>query len=491
MRNFSIHDKLQVMQAKSTRRQVLGALAAASLFGKETPASHFASGIKIGELTPTSAVIWTRRSNTSTRNEQGTVRKAHGKDASVLAPGTDTATLEGACPGGNGLTRLLIEPVSGRGKRTIDWTDLDPAADFSHQFRIDGLSPATHYKFTIETREARGKREDGAVTGSFRTAPKENDSASVQFALSSCQIYCRQDRADGFWIYDSLEKLKPAFLVSCGDNVYYDSDDPIANSEAVARYHWQRMYSLPSLHSCLRTIPGYWQKDDHDTMSDDCWPGMKPPKQGPFTFEQGQRIFRQQVPAPVDGKPMYRRFRWGADLELWLPEGRDYRSANNAADGPQKSLWGAEQKNWLKQSLAQSTARWKIVVNPNPIIGPDHGRKNDNHANPAFAVESKEIRTWLRDHVSGSVILMNGDRHWQYHSVDPETGLNEFGCGPARDEHAVSPSNGENKAYHKFLRIKGGFVTAQVNPQDKANGLVIEHRDVKGQVVYRKALQRG
>lgn len=478
---------LQAMHSP-TRRETLGALLASSLFGKETPAAQLASGVKIGEVMPDSAVIWARRTQAALRNESGAVRKGHGRDASVLAPGTSTSTLEGACPGGNGSMRLLLEAVTGRrGKRTIDWMDLDPAHDFTRQFRLEGLSPATAYRYAVETRETRGKRPDGTITGSFRTAPRQADRAGVLFVLSSCQTYSKQDRPDGFWIYDAIEKMTPAFLVSCGDNVYYDSDDPIANSPEVARYHWQRMYSLPTLHSCLRSVPAYFQKDDHDLLSDDCWPGMTPAKQAPFTFEQGQQIFREQTPAPPSGQPMYRQFRWGSDVEIWLPDSRDYRTPNAEPDNPGKTIWGVEQKRWLKDTLSKSTARWKILVNPNPIIGPDHRRKNDNHANHAFAGEGREIRRWLQDHISGSVILMNGDRHWQYHSVDPETGLNEFGCGPASDGHAVSPSDGEDTRYHKFLRIKGGFVSARVDPQE--GRLIIEHRDVTGQPVYQKVFQ--
>jgi alkaline phosphatase D len=246
------------------------------------------------------------------------------------------------------------------------------------------------------------------------------------------------------------------------------------------------MYSLPTLHSCLRNVPTYFQKDDHDLLSDDCWPGMRAPKQPDLSFAQGQKLFREQTPAPLDGQPMYRRFRWGTDLEVWLPDGRDYRVPNTEPDGQAKTIWGAEQKKWLKDTLTRSTARWKILVNPNPIVGPDHPRKKDNHANPAFATEGKEFRTWLKDNVAGSVVWMNGDRHWQYHSVDPETGLNEFGCGPASDEHAVPPGTGEDRRYHQFLRIKGGFVAVTVNPRDKERPLVVEHRDVKGRVVYSK-----
>jgi alkaline phosphatase D len=476
---------------RPTRRQALTALAAASLYGKPAPEPFQASGVKVGEITPTSAVIWTRRSATATRNDNGTLRKAHGKDAHVLAPDVKASTLEGACPAGSGFARLHVEAAAGREKRrSFDWTELNPGRDSTHQFRVAGLTPATLYKFAVETRETKGKKEDGQLTGFFRTAPQAGAVVPVEFALISCQHYSRTDRDDGYWIYDALEKAKPAFLLSCGDNVYYDSDDPIANREEVAWYHWQRMYSLPTVHSCLRNVPGYWQKDDHDTVSDDCWPGFRPPKQAPLTFEQGQRIFREQVPSPADNEAMYRSFRWGRDVEIWLPDSRDFRSPNNAVDGPQKSIWGQQQKAWLKKTLANSDARWKILVNPNPIIGPDHARKKDNHANPTFATESKEIRTWLRDHVGGSIILMNGDRHWQYHSTDPETGLNEFGCGPASDAHAVPPGDGEDKRYHQFLRIKGGYVTVKATPDDPTNSLVIEHRDVKGRSVYRKAFPR-
>lgn len=304
----------------------------------------------------------------------------------------------------------------------------------------------------------------------------------------TCQMYAHMDRDDGFWIYNSIQKLKPDFYVSCGDNVYYDTESPIVNNVATARYHWHRMFSLPTLASCLRTVPGYWQKDDHDTYSDDCWSTLLTPIMGGFRFVEGQRIFREQAPTPTG--ELYRRFRWGQAVEIWLPESRDYRSPNNAPDGPEKTIWGREQKQWLKESLASSTADWKIIFNPDPVIGPDHRHKADNHSDPAFATEGREIRHFLRDNVNGSVILTNGDRHWQYHSVDPETGLHEFGCGPASDVHAVSPSEGYDARVHKFLRIKGGYLTLRVDPSDPRNHLVVEHRDVRGEVVYRRVYQK-
>ncbi|MEX2262410.1 MAG: alkaline phosphatase D family protein [Bryobacteraceae bacterium] len=480
------------MNRLPTRREALGvALAGASLYGQNQPETRQATGVKVGEMTASSAVLWTRRTQAAQRLNSGIVRKGHSPKAFTLKPGEDINALEGVCTGEEGLVRATVEAQSGRDRKQVtEWVEVGPQTDFIHHFRLQGLKPSTEYRYTVETRAARSKREDGPLTGAFRTAPQESQAASVKMALSSCQMYCRQDREDGFWIYEAIQKFNPDFLVSCGDNVYYDSEDPIVNSVATARYHWQRMYSLPTISSCLRSVGTYFQKDDHDAYSDDSWPGRATPKMAPFRFEEGQGVFREQAPLPRSGEPLYRRFRWGSALEVWLPEARDYRSPNDAEDGPAKSIWGAEQKRWLKDSLLASTAGWKIVVNPNPVIGPDHARKNDNHANPAFATEGREFRQWIRDNLAGRVIVMNGDRHWQYHSVDPETGLHEFCCGPASDEHAVPPSRGEDKRYHQFLRIKGGFVALAVNPDEPENHLVVEHRDVRGAVVYRRVFAK-
>lgn len=480
------------MDSLISRRNAIGAVLAGSGLAAAPPMNvRQATGVRVGEITPESAVVWTRRTASASRLADGIVRKGHAPAAKPVKPEEDVNKFEGACPGAEGSVRLRVEAAGGRGKRkTLGWVDVKADSDYTHQFRLQGLTADTEYTFAVETRGAAGKRADDILTGRFRTAPKETAAAPVQFALSSCQIYCRMDRPDGFAIYGAIEKRKPAFLLSCGDNVYYDSDDPVANSEAAARYHWQRMYSLPLLHSCLRNVPGYWQKDDHDLYSDDCWPGTDNPKMLPFNFVQGQRLFREQVPAPAADQPWYRRFRWGTELEIFLPDSRDYRSRNDAPDGPEKTIWGQTQKRWLEDALRSSTARWKFLINPNPIVGPDHARKNDNHANPAFATEGHEFRQWLNANVEGRVILMNGDRHWQYHSVDPETEVEEFGCGPASDAHAVPPSRGEDKRYHRFLRVQGGFVNVSVNPGSREESLVLEHCDVDGNSMYRRVLAR-
>jgi alkaline phosphatase D len=200
-----------------------------------------------------------------------------------------------------------------------------------------------------------------------------------------------------------------------------------------------------------------------------------------MTFADGQRIFREQAPM---GEKTYRTYRWGKDLQVWLVEGRDFRSPNSMPDGPDKTIWGAEQKKWLKDTLLASDATWKVLVSPTPIVGPDRARgKNDNHANAAFQHEGDEMRQWFQKNLPDNFFVACGDRHWQYHSVHPDTKVEEFSCGPASDEHAGG-SPGEDPKYHRFHRVKGGFLSVSVGRKDGKSEIVFRFHDVQGKSLY-------
>jgi alkaline phosphatase D len=226
-------------------------------------------------------------------------------------------------------------------------------------------------------------------------------------------------------------------------------------------------------------VSTYWLKDDHDTLSNDTWPGRHV---GELTFAEGQRIFRQQ--APLSDGPTYRTFRWGHDLQIWLTEGRDFRSPNRLADGPEKTIWGAEQKAWFKRTVKESDATWKVLVSPTPLVGPDRTTgKNDNHSNAAFRHEGDELRDWIKLNVADHFFVVCGDRHWQYHSVHPETGVNEFSVGAASDQHAGG-SPGENKAIHHYHKVQGGFLAVQVAREAGLAKITFELRAVDGRLAY-------
>ena len=447
------------------------------LHAEDVSPCHQATGTRVGEVTPTSAIVWTRLTRRATRNNNG-VTFAKGKKLNsddVKSPND----LEGACPGAAGRVRLRYGPKENlEDCVTTDWMDVSEATDFIHHFRLEKLKPGTQYHYVSEATGPGDKTAHNTFRGQFQTAPNEDDAAEIRFCVMTCQGYPDRGHLDGHAIYPAMLELKPHFAMLTGDLVYYDNDPPVATTPRLARYHWERMFSLPRLVEFNRKVATYWLKDDHDTLNNDSWPGKKA---GELTFAEGQKIFRQQ--APTSDGPSYRTFRWGRDLQIWLTDGRDFRSPNNMRDGPQKTIWGKEQKEWFKRTVKESTATWKVLISPTPLVGPDRKNKNDNHANEGFKHEGDEIRAWLKEHVPDNFFVVCGDRHWQYHSVHSTTGLNEFSVGAASDAHAGG-SPGEDKAIHRFHRVKGGFLCVTVRPEGKGSAIRFELRDVDGKVVY-------
>ena len=441
--------------------------------------SRQATGVKVGEVTDTSAVVWVRLTAKAGRNTEGP--KRDGRAGEPLPKDVNVDALHGACPGAAGQVLLNYgKRADGKDAKSTGWTRVTADSDFTHPFRLTGLEPGTVYHYFTQTAGPKGEPKHGALRGRFETAPPAKDFAEVTFTAVTCQGYRDVDHADGFHIYEAMAKLRPKFFVPNGDNVYYDSDDPLATSVTLARYHWHRMHSFPRHVAFHARVPGYWTKDDHDCYADDCWPGQTVKKMLPLTFAEGLKVFREQVPM---GEKTYRTFRWGKGLQVWLVEGRDFRSPNDMADGPDKSIWGKEQKQWLLKTLAESDADWKVLLTPTPIVGPDRGNKGDNHANKAFAHEGNEFRQWARKNLPDNFFVVCGDRHWQYHSVHPETKVREFSVGPASDEHAGG-TPGENKDIHQFHRVMGGFLSVTVGKAEGKSAITFRLHDVHGKVVH-------
>lgn len=441
--------------------------------------SRQATGVKVGEVTDTSAIVWMRVTAKASRNADGILRK--GPIMLAVANDASPNTFEGACPGAAGRVRLRYgtrEDLADA--RETPWVDVTLKTDFTHQFRLADLTSATVYHYSAHTTGPGGTPKHASLRGRFSTAPSPRDFVDLTFAAITCRAYKDIDHKDGFHIYEAMAKLNPKFITPNGDNVYYDGEDPRATTIPVARYHWNRMYGMSRHINFHLQVPGYWTKDDHDCLANDCWPGVKPKLMLPLTFEDGLRLFREQVPM---GDTTYRTFRWGKGLQIWLVEGRDYRSPNTMKDGPNKTIWGADQKKWLKETVLASDADWKVLITPTPIVGPDRPNKNDNHANAAFAHEGDEMRRWFAQQVPNNFFVICGDRHWQYHSVHPKTGVHEFCCGAASDPHAGG-SPGEDPKWHRFHRVKGGFLSVAVARPGAQSTITFRLHDVFGKVLY-------
>ncbi len=464
-----------------------------SLINADDNGPYFGNGVHNGWAKPDSVVIWTRLTSQPERNIEGgdwiVVTKE--EDQNVLRWMTDEAaiharqipegyTLEemkGACPGSAGQVRLSYWPQGNKAHSVIlDWVNVEEDKNYTRQWKLEGLKPGTRYTLKLDARKDADSAVSDTLMGSVLTAGGEKNVEEVLFTIVTCHDYIRKDHPDGHIIYDSMMKMKPDFFVHTGDIEYYDKPNPWAMTEPLMYFKWDRLFSLPLQRNFWNQTSSYFQKDDHDVLRNDSWPGMT---YGSVSWERGVEIFdKEQFPT---NDPPYDTIRWSKDLQIWITEGRNYRSANDDPDGPGKTLLGEKQKQWLFRTLKESDATFKVIISANPILGPDRGGKSDNYANSNFKYEGDEIRDFINS--MPNVYMANGDRHWQYATHWEDTRLWEFGCGPGADAHASGWKQEDFRPEHRFLRVKGGFLKGTVKRIDSTPTLVFEHCDVEGNVV--------
>jgi alkaline phosphatase/alkaline phosphatase D len=408
---------------------------------------------------------------------------------------------KGDIVGAPGIARFEVsdDPDFGQPLRTA-WLEAREDRDYVIKAKVGGLDPGTLYHYRVVSGSARETVKPGP-TRLFRTLPGASASVPVSFVAITCMNYeLFQHGRKGFFglvmgllgggtgrAYDGPDKdrgypgletilgLQPDFVISNGDNVYYDHGAVPGTDAPTMRRKWHELFYQPRFAELAAQVPFYWTKDDHDFRFDDAdLSGGRPP-----SAELGIAVFREQVPVvepSVHGLPTYRTHRVSRELQIWLLEGRDYRSPNHVDDGPQKTLWGREQRAWLERTLLQSDAVFKLLISPTPLVGPDDRRKSDNHANlGGFRHEGESFLSWAQAQglIDQGLFGITGDRHWQYHSRHP-TGFEEFSSGALNDASArpgVRPgswfsSDPQARVEQIYLQTPptGGFIHVSVEP---------------------------
>lgn len=304
--------------------------------------------------------------------------------------------------------------------------------DFTFKAVIEKLRPATTYFYRLWATPNSGARREGAAVasplGSFRTAPLVADTARVSFAWSGDlggQGRCRQGEPH-YPMLDRVRRLQPAFFVFLGDLIYGDEWCPVPPNlpgsekpavtldEYRAKHRYQ--HGAPTLRRLLAEVPVWAVWDDHEVRNN---------FSGPFDPQMpaGRQALLDYWPigAPTDEPTrLYRSWRYGAEVELFLLDTRQYRSRNTDLDDAQKTMLGARQRAWLIDGVTQSTATWKVIFTSVPLSNPDKGAPtipgNDGWARDAdgrgFQTELTALVEAFRAQAVRNVVWLAGDVHY-------------------------------------------------------------------------------
>lgn len=355
--------------------------------------------VTVGDVTPTSAVVWTRG-------------VADGDVAVEYAPLGRVSDAP--------LGRVSEAPLGG--ERSRAHMAVRAADDLTGKRRIERLLPATRYGYRLT---AHGE----TVDGEFVTAPTRDAEAAVTFAWSGDlggQGVCRHPDT-GYPIFDVMARFRPDFFLFLGDTIYADArcsrrgDVPGSDFVATTLDGFRRKHRYnradPAVQRFFRTTSVYATWDDHEVRND--FAGPTEP-----LMAAGRRAFLDYWPiTPPQEEPgrLYRRVRWGARLELFILDTRQYRSPNASPDGPRKTMLGSAQRRWLIDAVRASTAQWKVVVSSVPM-SVSKGGVRDSWSNATifgvpqegvgFATERDAILAAFRAAGIKNLVVLSGDFHY-------------------------------------------------------------------------------
>ena len=413
-----------------------------------------------------------------------------------------------------------------------NWIEAKAENDFIVKTKIEGLEPGNKYYYRLQYGRDRNSLFTSEI-GSFSTLYGSESENEISFAVVTgmnyyffhfgqydrSTAYSGKDKNLGFPALKAIKELNPTYFIGTGDNVYFDhpnqkgfdrayeagrnphpggyKGNEVVNEQGMRRkYHEQ--FVQPRFRQLFRDVGTYWEKDDHDYRFNDADTTQN------FTIphQLGIKNFKEQVPVVdplVKGLKTYRTHIMSKDLQIWFLEGRDYRSPNTMNDGPDKSLLGHEQLTWLKETLMQSDASFKLIISPTPMVGPDDAYKSDNHVNHnGFRHEGEALFKWLVDNgfLDKNLYFICGDRHWQYHALHP-SGFEEFSTGALVDNNSRSgrlagdPNSTDPEGLIEQFYIQGdsksasgGFLLVKVLREKNSPVASFQHFDEKGNLLY-------
>ena len=275
-------------------------------------APGFDYGVAAGEITSSSAVIWTRAP------KAGRLTYEVDRVEVPCKPAKD---------GGSGLTSGLrcSEFVFGSSR-------VESVHDLTVRVRVPRLRPATRYRYHFE--------QGGATSaiGTFVTAPKPTANAAIRFAFSGdADATPGPDGKPGFnifQVYGRMATEKNDFNINLGDTIYSDSE--VAGSPAALhrRREVGEVQARPGASepraSSARGAGLYSHWDDHEFVND--FSRAEYRRRALPGGRQGvHRLRAGHVARPKNG--LYRTFRWGKNLELFFLDERSFRSAKASAGG--------------------------------------------------------------------------------------------------------------------------------------------------------------
>ncbi len=257
---------------------------------------------------------------------------------------------------------------------------------------LDGLTPETQYSYTVYSKKER------LAEGSFTTAPPTNKKSVFRVAFGSCFHKIGLHNPN---LVNQILKRNPNAMMLLGDIAVDDRENQINmhRSDYLLRDVSEAWSQLAA------NVPLYASWDDHDYFNNDL-SGI-PEGFSQNDIEAARAVWQQNWNNPENEKPgIYFNTQIGP-VEIIMLDTRSCRTVEKRHE--YGSYLGEEQLAWLKETLKNSKAPFKILSSG--TMWSDYVTDGKDSWGTWDTQAREEIFSFIeKENISG-VLLVSGDRH--------------------------------------------------------------------------------
>jgi phosphodiesterase/alkaline phosphatase D-like protein len=271
---------------------------------------------------------------------------------------------------------------------------------------------------------------------SFRMPPAPGTREDFALAFSGDM----EERYRPFRIFDTIAAQGVDAFLHLGDAAYID----IPKREfSPTIEHYRRKHAAIRADQALQRFGAktatiaVW--DDHE-IENDCHGGHP-------AMATAERAFREYWPVRNRAPGLFRSLSFGDDVELFVLDGRRFRSPQNEPASESKTMLGRDQLQWFQSAYRESKARYRLVGTSVPF----HGSSKDAWGN--YQNERDTLLSMFRDAYAehrAKTVLLSADYHFAREWPKNERrGVYEFMAGPLATFLTFEKENGARERHSR------------------------------------------
>jgi alkaline phosphatase D len=280
----------------------------------------------------------------------------------------------------------------------IDLNGLEFGTSYSYEIFLDGKQIKLPFNTKFKTKDLWQYR---------KPAP------DFSFLTGSC-AYFNEEKYDrpgkpyggDSSIFETMANTPADFHIWLGDNWYTREVD--YSSAWGLNYRASHDRAQNVLQAFMASMPQYAIWDDHDYGPNDAGKSFNLKEESRATFKN----YWLNPSYGEDEKSIYTKISY-ADVDYFLLDDRYFRSEPNLPDSidgmlnKDKTFFGTQQLDWLKNSLLFSNAPFKIIVTGSQVLNP----LNKYECMQEYPYEYNQLLSFINEQKIKGIIFLTGDRH--------------------------------------------------------------------------------